>query len=92
MLLCSFNHFLYTFSILSRNQYALREKISTLHEHFQLVTKVSMAVDNNDKLKIPFFLDLHKGFDSVDHNILPDKLVMFGIKLKNLRMVHKIFK
>lgn len=61
------NYFLETFSILSNNRYGFKEKRSTLHVMFQLVTKVAMAVDNYDK-SIGIFLDLHKALDYDDHN------------------------
>lgn len=47
-----------------------------------LQTKVAMAVDSNNK-SIAIFLDLYKAFGSVDHNILLDKLFVYGMGLED---------
>ena len=64
--------------ILNENQYGFRKKNSTFLALLDLYDKISLGIDQRE-LVIGVFLDLSKAFDTVDHNILFDKLAHYGI-------------
>ena len=57
----------------NQNQYGFRSGHSTEHAALELVDKITSQMDNNET-PINIFLDLSKAFDTIDHNILLDKL------------------
>ena len=60
-------------------QFGFREKHSTNHALFSITEKVREALDNNN-FACGIFIDLQKAFDTVDHNILLQKLNHYGIR------------
>ena len=60
-------------------QFGFRKNHSTSHAIIALVEKVSKALDTG-KCVVGVFLDLKKAFDTVDHDILLNKLDRYGIK------------
>ena len=60
------------------NQYGFRTGHSTEHAALELVDKITSQMDNNET-PINIFLDLSKAFDTIDHNILLDKLKYYGL-------------
>ena len=52
-----------------------------------LTDQVSNAFDNNNFV-LGAFIDLSKAFDSVDHNIILEKLSMYGVKGNDLKWFH----
>ena len=54
-----------------------REKHSTNHALFSITEKIREASDNKN---CGIFIDLQKAFDTVDHNILLQKLNHYGIR------------
>ena len=50
-----------------------------MHAIITLTERVSKALDTG-KIVVGVFLDLKKDFDTVDHNILLQKLEKYGIK------------
>ena len=60
-------------------QFGLREKHSTNHALFRITEKIREALDNNN-FACGIFIDLQKAFDTVDQNILLQKLKHYGIR------------
>ena len=65
--------------ILSDNQFGFRKHHSTEYALTLLYDKISSAIDNNE-LTVGIFIDLSKAFDTVNHQILLDKLSHYGIR------------
>ena len=78
------------YSYLSENnlffqkQFGFREGHSTNHAHIQLINNICDSFNKN-KYTLGVFIDLSKAFDTVDHNILLNKLSLYGIKHSNLK-------
>ena len=62
-----------------KNQYGFRRNHSTEYAALELIDRVILDMD---KSEIPFsiFIDLSKAFNTLDHNILINKLQYYGIK------------
>ena len=71
--------------IINKNQYGFRAGFSTTSALLDFVHKVSNAIDKKETT-IGLFLDLSKAFDSLDHNILLDKLQHYGIRGITLKL------
>ena len=57
----------------TRNQFGFQKKFSIVH-----------AIINNKQSVCAVFIDLQKAFDTVDHNILLDKLLIMEQKIQIL--------
>ena len=64
--------------LFNQNQYGFRPGHSTEHAALELVDKITYKMDNNET-PINIFLDLSNAFDTIDHNILLDKLKYYGL-------------
>ena len=60
-------------------QFGFRKKYSTDHALVKITETIRTALDN-DKTACGVFIDLQKAFDTVNHNILTDKLCHYGIR------------
>ena len=71
--------FLNNKQILYEGQYGFRKKHSTSMAICELVEEITTAMDNSMST-VAVFIDLKKAFDTVDHNILLNKLEHYGIR------------
>ena len=60
------------------NQYGLRAKYSTEYAAIELVNRIVTKMDKN-YIPINVFIDLSKTFDTINHNILQNKLAYYGL-------------
>ena len=70
--------FMETFKILYQHQDGFRRKHSTYMTLMVLIDKISLSLEHGESV-IVFFLDFSKAFDTVNHEILLDKLSSHGI-------------
>lgn len=66
-------------NLLSNKQYGFRKNKSTKDALFHITNLIYNELDNSNPIAITF-LDLAKAFDTVDHNILLDKLYNYGVR------------
>ena len=72
-------------NILYDHQYGFRKQHSTEHAVLELVDRTTIALDKGET-PINIFLDLSKAFDTLDHNILLNKLNYYGIQSTALNL------
>ena len=65
--------------VLSNSQFGFRKNHSTEYALTLFYEKISSAIDNKE-ISVGIFIDLSKAFDTVNHEILLDKLRYFGIR------------
>ena len=82
--------YLNDFHILCDNQYGFRKNHSSTHALINLYDKISSALDRKEHA-VGVFLDLSKAFDTVNHEILFDKLYHYGIPGLALEWVKSYF-
>ena len=71
--------FLQKQNIIYKSQYGFRREHSTEFATLELIDRVNTDMDNNE-IPLNICLDLSKTFDTLDHNILLDKLHYYGIR------------
>ena len=76
--------FLLENNILYQKQFGFQNAHSTEHAILQLVNQITEAFSQG-KYTLGIFLDLSKAFDTVNHNILLEKLKAYGIQSENLK-------
>ena len=74
-----FMDFLYKFQIINHHQYGFRKNHSTFMAILELVNGIYHGFENN-MLTVGVFLDLKKAFDTVNHDILIDKMSFYGFR------------
>ena len=82
--------YLNNFNILHDNQYGFSRNHSTPLTLVELYDKISLALDHKE-FAARVFIDLSKAFDTVNHNILTDKLQHYGIRGLALDWVKSYF-
>ena len=72
-------NFLNKHRLLYDQQYGFRQNLSTDFALLELSDKIAEAIDRK-KFMIGIFVDLSKAFDTLNHNILLQKLISYGIR------------
>ena len=83
-------NYLDKYNIIYHQQYGFRRGHSTSMALIQLFDKISSAIDEK-KFTIGIFLDLSKAFDTVDHEILFNKLEHYGFRGTTLDWIKSYF-
>ena len=72
-------NYLTKFNILCDNQFGFRKNHSTFMAVLELVDNLSNSMDRKE-FSVGVFIDLSKAFDTVNHKILLEKLLHYGIR------------
>ena len=72
--------FLVKFNLLSSSQFGFRAKRSTVDAVLFLIKLLRQKLSEKSVMSVCTFLDLKKGFDTVDHTILLDKCCNIGLR------------
>ena len=73
-------------NIFFTSQYGFRSRHSTELAALELVDRIITEMDNNH-YPVNIFMDLSKAFDTLDHQILLDKLAYYGFQNESLNLL-----
>ena len=76
---CRLINFFNKNSIITSHQFGFRSGFSTEMALLELTRKIAEAADGK-QFTVAVFLDLSKAFDNIDHEILINKLFLYGIR------------
>ena len=76
-------HYLNTNNLIYKHQYGFQKSKNTIHPMIHLINELGKA-KNEKKVSIGVFCDLSKGFDTISHTILLQKMEKLGIRGKAL--------
>ena len=79
-------HFINKHKLISNNQYGYQRNKNTIDAITEFYTNILNNKENNKKTNT-IFLDLSKAFDMLDHNILFNKLEIYGIRGHALNLI-----
>lgn len=71
--------YLNSMNIITDKQFGFREKHSTFMAILKIIDKISDEIDKK-KLSLGIFIDLSKAFDTINHQIMLNKLHHYGIR------------
>ena len=80
------SNFLNKFNILNDNQYGFRKNLSTADALSDVLESVNTNLENLENCAI-VSIDLRKAFDTLDHDILINKLYIYGIRGIALKLI-----
>ena len=72
------------------NQYGFRKKHSTELAVLEVIDRITNQLDKG-QTPMNIYLDLSKAFDTLDHDILINKLQYYGVHGSALRLFKKLF-
>jgi hypothetical protein len=78
--------FLEKYSIICEHQYGFRPKHSTIDAITQFTYQIKESMKKKET-SVGLFCDLSKAFDTIDHNILLNKLYHYGIRGQALQLI-----
>ena len=81
--------FLNTNNILSNSQYGFRTHMSTVHAALELTESISDSIDSKQHCA-GVFIDLKKAFDTVNHKLLVEKIIILWGKRDRKYVVRKL--
>jgi len=73
------NHFIEKENILFKHEFGFRKNHSTAQAILELTDNLKVKIDGNEAI-CSIFLDLSKAFDTVNHQILLQRLCRYGIR------------
>ena len=82
----SVNTFFSNKQLAFENQYGFRPGHSTEYAALELTDRIITDMDKNH-IPLNIYLDLSKAFDTLNHNILLDKLYYYGIRGTPLKLI-----
>ena len=73
------NEYFESFNLLYRFQFGFRKSHSTEHSLISIIENIKSKLDKNE-LGCGVFIDLEKAFDTVNHEILIQKVKHYGVR------------
>ncbi len=73
-------------NLLYNHQYGFREGHGTELAALEFINRITNKMDKNE-IPMAIYIDQSKAFDTIDHSILIDKLLYYGIKNKALELM-----